>query len=308
MEDKRRRRRLSLIRPQKLHTTLEGRQGRIIRICAAVLSAVIIIAACFYFIRPKVQLENTEEIQAIREAGLIRIGVMDDIPGFSENGEGLEIELAELFSEYLMPDAAPGAAIKYIIVSDKTASTKLSDGSIDAVFALMPRNSSSSFSYSYSYYTDECVVAVREGGADRPLNEMLIGYVQSSASGNVFLKYVSAHQTTVNQSLIDKLLKREVSLPDDAVIFSTKAYASYPDLLEALDNGLIDGAAISRVYLDKYSDTYSFGIHPTEVGTIDYALACSSDSPAIAQLADMFIYELNESGKMDELLAEYGLE
>lgn len=308
MEDKRRRRRLSLIRPQKLHTTLEGRQGRIIRICAAVLSAVIIIAACFYFIRPKVQLENTEEIQAIREAGLIRIGVMDDIPGFSENGEGLEIELAKLFSEYLMPDAAPGAAIKYIIVSDKTASTKLSDGSIDAVFALMPRNSSSSFSYSYSYYTDECVVAVREGGADRPLNEMLIGYVQSSASGNVFLKYVSAHQTTVNQSLIDKLLKREVSLPDDAVIFSTKAYASYPDLLEALDNGLIDGAAISRVYLDKYSDTYSFGIHPTEVGTIDYALACSSDSPAIAQLADMFIYELNESGKMDELLAEYGLE
>ena len=147
MAGKRRRRRLSLIRPQKLHTALEGRQGRIIRICAAVLLAVIIIAACFYFIRPRVQLEKTQEIQAIREAGLIRIGVMDDIPGFSENGEGLEIELAELFSEYLMPDAAPGAAIKYIVVSDKTASTKLSDGSIDAVFALMPRNSSSAFSY-----------------------------------------------------------------------------------------------------------------------------------------------------------------
>ena len=91
MADKRRRRRLSLIRPQKLHTALEGRQGRIIRICAAVLLAVIIIAACFYFIRPRVQLEKTQEIQAIREAGLIRIGVMDDIPGFSENGEGLEI-------------------------------------------------------------------------------------------------------------------------------------------------------------------------------------------------------------------------
>ena len=71
--------------------------------------------------------------------------------------------------------------------------------------------------------------------------------------------------------------------------------------------GLIDGAAISRVYLNKYSDTYSFAIHSTEIGTIGYALACSSDSPAIAQLADMFIYELNESGKMDELLIKYGL-
>ena len=307
MAGKRRRRRLSLIRPQKLHTALEGRQGRIIRICAAVLLAVIIIAACFYFIRPRVQLEKTQEIQAIREAGLIRIGVMDDIPGFSDNGEGLEIELAELFSEYLMPDAAPGAAIKYIVVSDKTASTKLSDGSIDAVFALMPRNSSSAFSYSYAYYTDECVVAVTEGSTEKPLNEMLIGYVQSSASGNAFFKYVSANQTTAKRSLLDKLLKREVSLPDDAVIFSAKAFASYPDLLEALDKGLIDGAAISRVYLNKYSDTYSFAIHSTEIGTIGYALACSSDSPAIAQLADMFIYELNESGKMDELLIKYGL-
>lgn len=307
METKRRWRKLELFRPRKGNLTLKGRRGKPLRIVLYIVAAILVAAVSISLLRPRVRLENTAEIRQIREIGVLNVGVMDDIPGFSEGGQGLEIELAELFSAYLLPDTEPGAAVKFTIVTDKTASTRLSDGTVDAVFALMRRGSSSRFSYSYAYYTDECVIAIPEGSEEKPIDEMTIGYVRGSASGAVLNEYISAHETKAEQSLVDKLLKRTVELPADAVTFTTKVFASYPDMLSALENGRIDGAAIARVYLNKYADEFSFSVHSVSVGDIEYALACSSDSSAIAQLADMFIYELKQDGGLDALLIKYGL-
>lgn len=296
------------IRPLKIKISLKGEQGKKLRIVLYAIAAMFFLVLAANLFRPKVQLENTAEIIRIRDQGVLTVGVMDDMLGFSYNGEGLEIELARLFAEYLLPDTNRDAAVKFETVTDKTAVTMLSDGSVDVVLALMKKGGSSRFSYSYPYYSDDCMVALHKNSSEKPLNEMLIGYVQGSASETTLKKYISEHETKVEQSLIDKLLKREKELPDDAVTFETKAFASYPDMLLALENGRVEGAVLAGVYFNKYKDEYDLTMHSTVLGKIDYALACASDSPAIAQLADMFIYDLRESGELDALIKKYGIE
>lgn len=295
------------IRPLRINISFKGERGKPLRIALYSVAAIFLLVLAANIFRPRVQLENTAEVTRIHDQGVLSVGVMDDMPGFSENGEGIEIELAKLFAEYLLPDTNPDAAVRFEIVTDKTAVTKLSDGSVDVVLALMRKGGSSRFSYSYPYYSDECLVAMRKNSKEAPLNEMLIGYVQDSASETALNNYISTHKTKVEQSFIDKLLKREKELPDDAITFETKAFASYPDMLLALNNGRIDGAALAGVYFNKYKSEYDLGVHSSTLGRIDYALACASDSPAIAQLADMLFYGLSESGELDELIKKYGI-
>ena len=181
MTQKNSHRRGSRLRPLKMNITLKGDRGKPLRIAVLVIAAIVVLVLAANIFRPKVQLQNTPEYNRIQELGVLTVGVLDGMPGFSDNGEGFEVELAKRFAQYLLPDSEGDAAIKLVTVTDMTASTKLSDGSVDAVFALMQKGGSSRFSYSYSYYTDECVVAIPENADEKPLNEMVIGYVQSSA-------------------------------------------------------------------------------------------------------------------------------
>ena len=47
--------------------------------------------------------------------------------------------------------------------------------------------------------------------------------------------------------------------------------------------------------------------HETSLGNVEYAIASAADEPAVAQLAELFIYDLQKSGELDALLKKYGL-
>ena len=285
--------------------TLRGERGRVLRIVLFVALGIGAVVALFALLKPEKQLKTSAEILRIREKGILTVGIREDIPGFSDDGTGLEIELAELFAEFLLPENGE-KPVKLVTVSAQTAETKLSDGSIDAAIALMQKGASSKFAYSYPYYTDSCRVVLRSGGAKKALDDMLIGYVQNTSAAKVLNRYIDAHETKVQRSLIDKLRGIEKELPEGAVTFDKKAFASYPDMLSALVNGRIDCAVLPGVYAQLYSSDYD--LEPSvSLGSISYAIAASSDEPAIAQLADVFIYELRESGRLDELLKKYSL-
>lgn len=295
------------IKPLKFNISLKGEKGKPLRILCCIIVGIVIFVLATNLFRPKVQLQNTAEYRRISELGYLTVGILEDMPGFSDDGSGLEVELASRFAQYLLPDSDYDSAVKLVTVSDTSASTKLSDGSVDVVIAMMQKNASSRFNYSYSYYTDKCVVAINKDTTEKPLNEMVIGYVQSSASYNELKSYISEHETVIEETIIDKLLGREKELPADAIKFTTQAFASYPDMLIALKNGRIDGAAISEILLGIYDTDSSFKTHSVIIDEIEYAFAFSGDSSALAQLADMFIYDLRESGELDTLLSKYGL-
>ena len=105
----------------RLNFTLRGEKGKPVRIalcCAAGLVLLVLLAA---LLKPRTQLMNTPEIQRIRERGVLAVGVRDDMPLFAEGGEGFEIELAQKFAAYLLPDTAGDAAAKLITVNGQTA-------------------------------------------------------------------------------------------------------------------------------------------------------------------------------------------
>lgn len=292
---------------RKFNFSLKGDEGRRNRRVLIIALALIAAVAAIILLKPKNQLMHSAEMRRIVDNGVLVVGVRGDVPHFAENGEGFEIELAGLFARYLLPDTGSESAVKLVRVSGATAETKLSDGSIDAAIALMQKGASGKFAYSYPYYSDVCVAAVLEGNENKPVVDMLIGYVQNTSGANALTKYVSARETKVERTLIDKIFGRKAELPENAVVCNRKAFASYPDMLTALKNGSIDCAAIPGVYFERYREEYGIKAHTESFGNIDYAIAVSSDEPAIAQLADVFIYELKQSGALDDLLNKYEL-
>ena len=285
---------------------LRGERGRPFRIALFLVLALAAAAAIFYYLKPEKQLKTAAEVKRITDKGILTVGIRNDIPFFSMNGEGLEVEIAELFAEYMLPESGE-KPVKFVAVSAQTAETKLSDGSIDAAIALMQKGASRKFEYSYPYYTDACRVIVRKGAGKKTLDQMLIGYVQNTSAANVLSRYIGTHETKVERNLIDRLRGIEKELPENAITFERKPFASYPDLLTALENGRIDCAVMPEVYVRLYADSFEFDITRDSIGSISYAIAVSADEPAIARLADVFIYELRESGKLDELLKKYSL-
>ena len=233
--------------------TLRGERGRVLRIVLFVALGIGAVVALFALLKPEKQLKTSAEILRIREKGILTVGIREDIPGFSDDGTGLEIELAELFAEFLLPENGE-KPVKLVTVSAQTAETKLSDGSIDAAIALMQKGASSKFAYSYPYYTDSCRVVHRSGGAKKALDDMLIGYVQNTSAAKVLNRYIDAHETKVQRSLIDKLRGIEKELPEGAVTFDKKAFASYPDMLSALVNGRIDCAVNEAMISGNLAD------------------------------------------------------
>ena len=177
---------------------------------------------------------NTAEMKRIVDRGVLVVGVRDDTPGFSLNGEGLEIELAERFAVYLLPNTEAGSAAKLVTVSGQTAATKLQDGTIDIAIAMMQKGASSKYSYSYAYFTDTCIVAVRAGNESKPLEEMMIGCVQNTAGANVLKNYIDEHETKVRRTLLDRIRGVTPELPANAVTYTKQNFASYPDMLIAL--------------------------------------------------------------------------
>ena len=298
--------------PKKPHInfTLRGEKGRIPRIVLSVLAAVIIVVLLFVFLKPQKQLMKTPEVQRILNRGVLSVGIRDDMPSFAFDGEGFETELASKFAEFLLPDAHGDTSVKFVTVSSKTTAAKLSDSTVDIVIALMPKDASVMYSYSYSYYTDECCMLVLPGNESRKPSEMLIGCVQQTPAEKALKKYTDERETKVKTSLSDKISGKEPELPPDAVKFNIKKFASYPDILNALYRGRIDGAVLSGAYMIKYRDDiekYGFTLHNEKIGSIEYSITAREDESALAQLADMFIYELQQSGELDALLKKYGL-
>ena len=324
MKKKARFRRNSFKKPHRPHIkfTLHGEEGKIPRIILSVLAAVTVIVLLFVFLKPHKQLMKSPEVRRIQDRGVLYAGIRNDMPAFAYDSEGFEAELAERFAEYLLCDsqgdaqfhpavnAHGGSAVKFVTVSSKTTAAKLSDGSVDIVIALMPKDADIMYSYSYSYYTDECPVLVHSGSENKKLSDMLIGYVQQTPAESVLKKYADEHETKVKVGLFDKISGKEPELPPDAVRFDLKPFASYPDILNALYRGRIDGAVISGAYMIKYKaeiEKYGFTRHNEDIGSIEYAITAREDESALTQLADMFIYDLQQSGELDALLKKYGL-
>ena len=293
--------------------TLRGSAGRWWRRALIAVVILLLALAAYHFLKPETSLMSSVEIKRVDNRGMLTVGVRSDMPGFCEDGVGLEAELARLLAEYILPDSDD--PLKLVECTSKTVSTKLKDGTVDVALALQTKNSS--YSCSYSYYTDPVsLVTLDPDNVNKKPSELIIGYIPDTSAGSLFETYVKSVTSTAERSIIDRLLGRPAATPDPAtaVTIESVKYGSYDELLTALLNGRIEAAVMSGAYIRKYFDIhaeeYGFGAYyvcAANIGELNYCVVASKDDPALASVADMLIYKLKEEGTLAELIAKYGL-
>ena len=171
-----------------------------------------------------------------------------------------------------------------------TAGANIDDGTVDMVIAHMASRMSAKYTYSDSYYTEECILVVKTGTSAFALKSFTVGYIQSNRLRKTAEDITLGNYLAANSSLdIDK-----------------KSYASYPDMLSALDRGEIGGAVLPRQVFNELRTQYPITETTLVIGTIDYKVMCPGDSTVLSELASIVIRQMRDSGELAELYAQYG--
>lgn len=258
--------------------------GRL-RLLLPIGAGVVVLALLFLLLRPQAQVMSAEEIQRARRDGVLRIGILEDMPGFSSKEEGFEVELARAISREALPDLDPDVALEFVHVNEYTARAHLIDEKIDLAIALQIAPTSTSYAYSSPYYTDTVYILCRPAYADVALERMELGVVRDSAGHRLLLAYNEKNE--------------------DAQLSFT-IYASYPDLQRALVTGNANFIAVPGVYMEA-TKTEDMVVHTTTLGPARYVAVSSSKTPAFAGLADIVIRELSGNGTLDAWAVQYGV-
>ena len=134
------------------------------------------------------------------------------------------------------------------------------------VIAHMASQMSAKYTYSDSYYTEECILVVKTGTSAFALKSFTVGYIQSNR----------LRKTAEDITLGDYLAA------NSSLDIGKKSYASYPDMLSALDRGEIGGAVLPRQVFNELRTQYPITETTLVIGTIDYKVMCPDSHKADA--------------------------
>ncbi len=290
------------VKPASRHKriTFVGDEGKLWRGIAIGAGAFVLLILLVLSSRPEPQLMSSAEIQNVKDRGVLRVGVRADVPGFSSDGEGLETAFGNLLAQRMLPEISGEAAVKLVTVTSATVGARLDDGTIDVAFALMEKGGSAKYLYSDAYYVDSARLITPEGKQNKPLINVTIGCLQATP-------WLSSGSTDKLSSAGGKLLDTYITNhPVDGV--EKKTFASYDDMLTALQNGTIGAAVMTDLYIREYRESYAFSVSSIEFGSVSYAMICTTDSPAYTELFNLILSEMNSEGSLAALYARYGLD
>lgn len=270
---------------KRRRSVFNGILGKLDRRVLIGVAAVALIALIVLSLRPEPQLMASPEISIVKERGVLRVGVRDDINGFGSDGAGLEIQLAQLFAKRLLPNAPAEDAIELYTINSRTAGPHLDENDVDIVIGLQVRGESSKYAYSRSYYTDECAYVVLSANSGVSLDTARVGTLNT---GWLFTKYKNA------------IAEMEDNKPTQVL------FASYPDLMDALEQGEITAALMQRAYIPQFIRE-GMVMRDVLYGTCQYAAMTSSESSALTELFSIMVDELDDAGILKQMINGSGL-
>ncbi|UUX33063.1 transporter substrate-binding domain-containing protein [Fundicoccus culcitae] len=238
------------------------------------------------------QEELPAQVQALRDAGVIRVGIKEDVPYFgflnpdTNEHEGFEIDLARLLAEEITgsPDN-----VEFTGVTAKTRGPLLDNGEVDMIIATftITEERKETYNFSDAYFTDQ------------------VGFLVRSEDGYTDLASLNGKTIGVAQSATTKQKIEEIGA-EDGLAFKFSELASYPELKTALTSRRIDAFSVDKSilagYVDDNTEILEIGFAPQEYGV---ATALSNDELA-AYINDL-INQWLEDGTLEGLLAEHGL-
>lgn len=251
--------------------------------------------------------EVSEDVQAIIDRGVLRVGVKNAVIGFGYEdpltGEysGLEISLAEALAEEL------GVDVEYTAVTAATRTELLDSGDIDCVLATftITDERKESWDFTTPYYTDYVSVLVE----DKTGITNLDGLVDATVG-------VSSGSTSA-KSLVNAMIEADLISGDgfDADSFDPatwtegvhfQQYDDYPTISTALSAGEVDAFCVDKSILAIYrTDGRSY--IDAEFAPQEYGIATTKGS-GLSEVADNLVQTALSDGTIDALITENGLD
>ncbi|HFU3962247.1 TPA: transporter substrate-binding domain-containing protein [Streptococcus suis] len=163
------------------------------------------------------ELSNSDQVQAIIERGVLRVGVKQDVPNFgyknpdSGEFEGLEIDIARKIADEL------GVDIEFTPVTAQTRGPLLDNGQVDMVIATFTITDERKLLYNFTtpYYTDAVGFLVNKDSGIKTftdLNGKTIGVAQGSITRTLISELADKYGIAVNFAELGSYPELSVSL------------------------------------------------------------------------------------------------
>lgn len=245
---------------------------------------------------------DTSEIDKIKSAGVLKVGCKIDVPKFglqdTGSGEytGFEIDLAYEIAGEIFGVTAEEAKSKKLVefqgVTAKTRGALLDNGEIDLVIATftITDERKETWNFSTPYFTDAVglmSLADATYNSIEDLNGAIIGVAQGSST----------------QAGIEQYIKEQ----NLDIVPEFQEFDGYPALSAALSSGNIDIFSVDRAILAGYNDDTT-KILPDRFAEQDYGVASALNNKELATLVDKVVNDLKSSGKLDTMIASWGIE
>ncbi|MBU4539814.1 MAG: transporter substrate-binding domain-containing protein [Firmicutes bacterium] len=231
-------------------------------------------------------------LDAVVEAGVLRVGVKEDVPNFGLKNtatgeiEGFEIDIVKLLAKEILGDEN---AYELTPVTAKTRGPLLDNGEVDLIIATFTITEDRKLTYNFStpYYEDAVGLLVKKEAGFTGLADMdgkVIGVAQSATS-----------KEAVNKVAAEK-----------GITVSFSEYATYPEIKAALDSGRVDAFCVDGSILGGYVDDSTM-ILPDRFSPQEYGVTSKLDNIALTEAVDGYISGWLADGTIEELITKWGL-
>ncbi len=250
--------------------------------------------------------EYGEDVQAIIDRGVLRVGVKNAVQGFGFQDtltgqySGMEIDLATMIAEHL------GVDVEFTTVTAATRTELLDSGDIDCVLATFTITDARKESWDFTtpYYTDHVSLLVEQSSGITTLAD-LDGAVIGVSSGSTSAK--SLVEALIDAGLIDGS-GYDAATFDPATwseFVSFQQYEDYPAISTALSAGEVQGFCVDKSILSIYN-TDSRTYIDEEFAPQEYGVATTKGS-GLSELCEELITGWLADGTISGLYETYGL-
>lgn len=233
------------------------------------------------------------DVQAIKDAGKLRVGVKADVPNFGLQDaatgkfEGMEIDLAYAIAKKL---GIADDKVTFEAVTAKTRGPLLDNGQLDlviATFTIKPERKEQ-WNFSNPYYQDEVGLLVKKDAGIATLKDLdgkTVGVAQGATSRDAV--QAEADKAGIKVKFLE--------------------FATYPEINAALESGRVDAFSVDKSILSGYVTEDSVildeGFSPQ-----DYGVASKKGTDGITALVNELLTEMESNGEKAALLKKWGLD
>ncbi|MDR0446752.1 MAG: transporter substrate-binding domain-containing protein [Oscillospiraceae bacterium] len=231
-------------------------------------------------------------VDAIRSAGVLRVGCKEDVPNFglfdiaSNDYEGLEIDLARLIAGEIFGD---DSKVSFQAVTAATRGPLLDNGDIDLVIATFTITEERKLTYNFSdpYYQDAVGMLVRKDAGITSIADCdgkTIGVAQSATSRDAIQAAADAAGVSV----------------------SFNEYGTYPEIQMALLAGNVDVFCVDRSILRGYL-TDELILTDDKFSPQEYGVTSKFENKELAEYVNTLIQKWNADGTIQGLIDKHGI-